>query len=79
MPQPTDFKRGDKVIITCNGEQYAGQIVIASKNQVSLAVAFDAIIDGHLGMMPLLLQEGGVYISIVTGVEVSVRHWSVTH
>ena len=46
-------------------------VVLASENGKALMLEFEAILDGHAGMMPVLRDEdGGRYLSIVTGIEV---------
>jgi len=70
------MKTGDRVIITCDGEQYAGHIILASSNEVSLMLGFEAIIDGHVGMMPVLRGNDGVYRSLFTSVEIGIRPWT---
>lgn len=65
------MKTGDTVTIICQGESYRAQIILASPNEVSLMLSFEAIIDGHVGMMPVL-KEDGVYRSIMTGTEIEV-------
>jgi hypothetical protein len=66
------FKKGDDVLITCDGRTVQGKIEIASPNGVSLMVSFDAMLHGHAGMMPLLLGNDG-YRSIIDGVAVSLE------
>lgn len=70
------MKFGDRVIITCQGEQYAGEIMLISPNETSIMLQFEAVIACHVGMMPVLRGSDGVYRSIVNGVEVSIRPWS---
>lgn len=67
------FKRGERVRIKCQGRTLAAEIVIASANGASLMLSFDALLDGHVGMMPVLLDDKGVYHSIVTGVAIEIR------
>lgn len=66
------IKTGDKVTIVCRGAMHPvpGTVLLASENGKSLALSFDAILDGHLGMMPVLLGDDGLYRSVVTGTEV---------
>lgn len=70
------FTKGESVILKWRDEQYAAQIALASPNGVSLALSFEAIVAGHVGLMPILLGEDGVYRSIITGDEVEIRRWS---
>lgn len=62
---------GDAVLIECDGLSVPGEVVFASPNGVSLMVRFDAILDGHVGQMPVLMNEDGSYTAIMTGTPVS--------
>lgn len=66
------MKTGDAVQIKCAGAMFPvdGTVILASENGASLMLGFEAILDGHVGMMPVLRGDDGVYRSIVTGVEV---------
>jgi hypothetical protein len=66
------LKTGDHVWIDFDGRKVEGKIVMASENERSLMLAFDAMLGGHVGMMPVLLEDDGVYRSIVTGKAVAV-------
>jgi hypothetical protein len=65
-----NFRTGDAVWIDCEGRRVAGNVLLASGNGKSLMLRFDAVIDGHMCMMPVSRSEDGSYFSIVTGVEV---------
>lgn len=65
-----NFRTGDHVLIECGGRTVPGTVLMASGNGKSLMLNFDAIIDGHVGMMPVLLCDDGVFASIMNGVEV---------
>lgn len=67
------LKTGDKVEIRHAGTTVEGLIVLASTNGKSLMLSFDAILDGHVGMMPVLQEDDGTYLSIITGKEVLLR------
>jgi|SRR5215471_3297650 len=67
------FKTNDLVWIGCDDRTVEGWIILASGNSVSLMLGFEAILDGHVGMMPVLLEEG-VYRSIVTGQAIALAH-----
>jgi hypothetical protein len=67
------MKTGDQVWIGYNGRTVAGTIAIASENERSLMLSFeDAILGGHVGMMPVLLDDIGVYRSVITGKAVAI-------
>jgi hypothetical protein len=70
------MKRGDFVELSSGGEQVRGLIVLASENELSLAVMFDGIFRGYVGMIPLLRTEydpRGFYRDLMRGAEVMVR------
>lgn len=67
------FKTGDAVRIECEGRTVVGSVALASSNGKSLMLEFDAMLAGHLGMMPVLQDDDGVYMSIVNGVVVTLK------
>lgn len=67
------FRTGDAVWIECAGVRAAGTVELASTNGKSLMLAFDALIDGHLGAMPVLQGDDGVFRSLVTDSAISIR------
>lgn len=58
---------GDKVRIECEGRKTVGHVLLASGNGKSLALEFDDIIDGHVCVLPVLMEDDGKYYSLVTG------------
>lgn len=68
-----NFRIGDEVLIEYDRQTEQGFVIHASTNGRSLMLAFDAIIDGHVGMMPVLRETDGRYHSIVTGTEVKLE------
>lgn len=66
------FATGDNVLIECDGRAVAGHVVFASSNGKSLMLGFEALLDGHVGMMPVLRDDDGVYRSILNGVVVKI-------
>lgn len=67
------FHRGDFVEITAAGATIKGMVTLASEpNGKSLIVMFDGMLDGHVGMMPLLHTERG-FIALVMGRPVTLR------
>jgi hypothetical protein len=73
------FEKGDKVLVTYEGRTVRGVIELVSANQRSLAVSFEAIVGGHVGMMPLYKEDdASPYRSIVTSVAVTVVHGYVS-
>jgi hypothetical protein len=67
------IRTGDEVLIECAGVEIAGTVLLASTNEKSLMLGFEAILDGHVGTMPVLRNDDGSYHSIVTGALVKVR------
>lgn len=66
------FKTGDKVIIEGDGHKALGEVVFASPNGVSLMLGFETVIDGHVGMMPVLREDDGTYSVLITGLSVKI-------
>ena len=52
------MKAGDEVVLHFGDQQIDATVVIASTNQDSIALAFDGIFGGYVGVMPLLRQDG---------------------
>jgi hypothetical protein len=67
------MKTGDKVQIECDGRSVPGTVLLASKNGKSLMLSFEAVLDGHAGMMPVTRNDDGSYQSIMTGILVKLR------
>jgi hypothetical protein len=65
------MKTGDPIWIDYEGRTVEGTVMMASENGRSLMLGFEAMLGGHVGMMPVLLQDG-VYRSIITGEAVAV-------
>ena len=70
------MKQGDPVRVTVDGRVVDAMIVLASANGGSLMIRFEAILDGCVGMMPLvgtvrIGHDGGVdgwdYHNLMTG------------
>jgi hypothetical protein len=67
------MKTGDRVVISYGEVAVTGVVVICSSNQQSLFVQFDGMLGGHVGAMPLLMDQAGVYRSIINNLAVTVR------
>jgi hypothetical protein len=63
-----NFRGGDALVIVCGGYRLAAHVSFASENGNSLMVHFDGMVDGHLGAMPLLRGDDGIYRSVLTGI-----------
>jgi hypothetical protein len=69
------FSSGDECIVTCGDRTVDGLVVLISDNQISAFIQFEAILNGHVGSMPIFAQTStdaarGIYHSIVDGTEV---------
>ncbi|SHG24922.1 hypothetical protein [Bradyrhizobium erythrophlei] len=69
------MKKGDEIIITCGERIVPGEIVMISDNQVSAIISFEALLEGHAGLMPIVRhdKERCAYRSIIDGTEVTLR------
>lgn len=69
----TIFKNGDKILVSCEGRTLQGEMVMISDNQVSVMIAFDGALGGHVGMMPAMRhnKDAGIYRSIIDGTEIT--------
>jgi hypothetical protein len=65
------MKTGAPIWIGFDGRTVEGTVMMASDNGRSLFLAFEAMLGGHVGMMPVLLEDG-VYRSIITGEAVTI-------
>jgi len=50
---------GDQVRLTVEGQTVTGSVILASPNGRSLAVEFEAILAGAVGMLPVLQSDNG--------------------
>lgn len=67
------LQRGDVVQITAGDQTAKAMVVIASPNGKSLMVMFEAIIDGHVGQMPIFHDESGGYVAVLTGHQITLE------
>jgi hypothetical protein len=73
IDQPNLWKEGQGILLECDGGNWLAEIVMASKNGVSLMIGFKGTIHGHLNYMPVTYHGKGIYRSIVDGTEARVR------
>jgi hypothetical protein len=66
------LRTGDAVLIECEGAKTEGVVIFASSNGKSLMLGFDAVLHGHVGMMPVSRNDDGGYSSVITGIDVKV-------
>ena len=71
--QPDLWKEGQGILLECDGEKWLAEIVMTSKNGVSLMIGFKGMIQGHLNYMPVTYHSRGVYRSIIDGTKVRVK------
>lgn len=64
---------GDAVLIECDGRKTSGTVILASENGRSLLLKFEAILDGCVGLMPVLRDDDGKYQSLMTGTPIGLR------
>jgi len=69
------FEKGDRIKIVYGEREVEGEVVIGSHNNAALMISFDAMLGGHVGVMPVLVhdQERGIYHSIIDGTEVRIQ------
>ena len=65
--------KGDKIEIDNDGRTVEGVVVFASPNGISLMIGFDAMLGGHVGMMPVTMTTEINGYSIMDGTEVVIR------
>jgi hypothetical protein len=65
------WKTGESVQITCEGRTVPGVVWRATANGVSLMLEFEAVLAGHVAMMPVVWDAGAeAFLSVVGGVPV---------
>lgn len=76
------MRKGDRVLITLGGETVEGEVILASPNEDSLALAFDGALasrgpSGGMavfpGLLPVLRDKAGIYRELVHGDEVKLE------
>lgn len=72
------IKTGDAVLIEWTDEgggfrRCEGTVILASANEQSLMLGFEAILRGCVGMCPVLRDDAGVYRSVIDGGPVTVK------
>jgi hypothetical protein len=73
------FKQGDEVIVTYGGLAVDGTIRLASPNNKSLMLAFEAILGSYVGMMAVLLDDEGTYRDLIFKQQVGIKPKEVTN
>ncbi len=67
------FVTGDRIEIEHDGRTVNGLVLLASENGLSLMLEFEAVLHGHVGMMPVTMVDETTGRSIVDGIEVTIR------
>jgi hypothetical protein len=61
------LRTGDPVTIGYDGRTVPGVVKLASPNGQSLMLEFEAVLRGHLGMMPVLGDGAGGFRDLMHG------------
>lgn len=75
----TEFKNGDHVKITCDGQSVPGRVVMMSPNQRAGALWWDAMkhevmIGGHIGFLLIMREKDDCgYHSLIGGFPVKIE------
>jgi hypothetical protein len=67
------YVKGDAIEVTCEGRTVEGEVIMASANSLSLMIGFEAMLGGHVGMMPVMMRDAHNGSSIIDGTEVTIR------
>jgi hypothetical protein len=67
------FQRGDAIRITCDGRTVDGVVMLASDNGRSVVISFEALLLGHLGMMPVVQENDGSFSALISGAPVAIE------
>ena len=72
--KPLSLKKGEEIVLEHEGREVTAFVLMASENGKSLAVAFDAMLGGYVGMMPILFNdEAGEYQDLAIGKPVLIK------
>lgn len=75
IKKQVDVVKGDTVHLTVGDRTVEAKVLLASPNKRSLLLAFEAILDGHVGKMPVFQDDVGTYRVLLTGREVRIEKW----
>ena len=65
-----NVRKGERLVLN---EQYLATVSMASPNGKALVIEFSAMVDGHIGTMPVNTDDGGNYSSLITGKPITLR------
>jgi len=65
------WRTGDQCWLRYLDRTVRAEVSLASGNGRSLMLRFEAVVDGHVGSMPVLMDADGVFRSLVTEEEVT--------
>ena len=69
----TSFINGEAIEISCEGRTVNGVVIFASPNGLALMLGFEAILGGHVGMMPVTMLDATSGYSIIDRTAVTIR------
>jgi hypothetical protein len=67
------LRRNDSVRITYDGRTVDGVVTLASLNGRSLVVAFEAMLAGHVGAMPVFQADDGSFHALISGAPILIE------
>lgn len=68
---PEILKRDDLVTATYQGKAVDAVVQLASPNGKSLIIRFEAMLGGHLGVMPVTQDDEGDYWALLEGHQIT--------
>lgn len=72
-PYATRFIKGEAIEISCEGRTVQGVVIFASANGLALMLGFEAMLGGHVGMMPVTMLDASNGYSIIDRTAVTIR------
>lgn len=69
------LEKDEDILVTCGDRTVPARVEMISSNQVSLLISFEALLDGHAGMMPATRWDAArdAYRSIINGTEITIK------
>lgn len=67
------YTKGDPIDVDYDGRTVEAIVVMASPNGQSLMIRFEAMLGGHVGMMPVTMIDDFNGYSIMDGTHVTIR------
>jgi hypothetical protein len=66
------MQTGDKVTLCCEGRRVEARVALASPNGRSVIFSFEAILAGHVGTMPVIMDDATHGVSLAGGLPIEV-------